>query len=197
MVQLIDTCVLFLVSCLSIIFDGAQSCYCDDFYFFECKLSLFQSTCFDYHFIPLFTVTFGKYFSGTIKSTHITTAVNDTGTRNISLVGSVYLSFDGCCLDHCDELELHWEIQRADGMREVYTVFEHNKTYNYQRHEEIPDRGLKFYGTQMTISPTDQRYNGAKITGILDLPECYNNSNVTEPLTIIIQGVIIMCLKIR
>ena len=42
MVQIIV--VLFLIYCLLITFDGAQSCYCDDFDYFERKLSPLQLT---------------------------------------------------------------------------------------------------------------------------------------------------------
>ena len=85
----------------------------------------------------------------------------------------------------CSEFEAHWKIQRSDGETEMYTVF----------NEDIPDRGLSFYGhcsdicdLYMKISPTDMRYNGAQITGVLNLPECYNSSNITDPMTLNIQG---------
>ena len=121
--------------------------------------------------------------------------MTDIGSRNISLVGSVYLSMYSCCVVYdCYELEAHWQIQRADGVTEVYTVV--NETYHYGRSEEIPDRGLYFNGycfgscfLRMLISPTDLQYDGAQITGIIEVPECYNSSNVTESLTISIQGI--------
>ena len=82
----------------------------------------------------------------------------------------------------------------------MYTVF--NETYitnyEYGRDEELPDKGLYFepdwycYSScrfDLTIRPTDLRYDGAQITGILDLPECFNNSIVTEPIILHIQGI--------
>ena len=103
-------------------------------------------------------------------------------------------------LDGCQDVEGHWKIQRADGVTELYTVL--NETYHYGREEEMPERGLDIiYGLcdyrnsicafKISISPTDLRYDGARITGILDLPQCYNSSNVTESITIHIQGICI------
>ena len=95
----------------------------------------------------------------------------------------------------CSEVEAHWKIQREDGEIEVYTVL--NETYHDGRDElYLPDRGLSFYGycfidncrLYMTISPTDMRYNGAKITGVFNLPECFNSSILTDPMTLNIQG---------
>ena len=70
-----------------------------------------------------------------------------------------------------------------------------NITCNKGRIEELPDRGLGFdvychfsCMLEMKISPTDLRYDGAQITGIVDLPECYNSSNVTDTVTLNIQG---------
>ena len=37
------------------------------------------------------------------------------------------------------------------------------------------------------ITPTDLRYNGAQITGVFNLPECFS-SNVTDTITLNIQG---------
>ena len=73
-----------------------------------------------------------------------------------------------------------------------------NETYHYGRNEDLPDRGLSFDGycysffgcyLYMEISPTDLRYNGAQITGVLNLPECFNSSNTTDPMTLNIQGI--------
>ena len=98
-------------------------------------------------------------------------------------------------IDHygCLDTEAHWEIERADGELEVYTVL--NDTYRYGRREELPDMGLSFKGyfiegfsLRMDISPTDLRYNGAQITGVFNLPECFNSSNVTDTITLNIQG---------
>ena len=95
----------------------------------------------------------------------------------------------------CSDVEAHWEIQRADGETEVYTVL--NETYHYGRDEDLLDRGLSFDGLchpiffcklLMTVNPIDLRYNGAQITGVLNLPECFNSSNITDPMTLNIQG---------
>ena len=96
----------------------------------------------------------------------------------------------------CPEAEAHWEIQRADGETEVYTVL--NETYYYGRYDDLPDRGISFVGFcygfcnfHMRISPTDLRYNGAQITGVFNVPECYNSSNITDPMTLNIQGTLL------
>ena len=75
----------------------------------------------------------------------------------------------------------------------MYTVL--NETYRDGRRFDLPDRGLSFnVGCYrycvfyIKISPTDMRYNGAQITGVLNLPECFNSSNITDPMTLNIQG---------
>ena len=40
-----------------------------------------------------------------------------------------------------------------------------------------------------TISGDDLRYNGAQITGVFNLPECFNSPNVTDTITLNIQGI--------
>ena len=79
----------------------------------------------------------------------------------------------------------------------MYTVV--NETYYFGRYVELPDRGVYIWGdcfrrcsADITISPTDLsvRYNGAMITGIVDLPECFNSSNVTDTFTLNIQGTV-------
>ena len=114
---------------------------------------------------------------------------------NISLNGNAEFYFIASSIGiyNCRDVEAHWEIQRADGETEMYTVF--NETYRYGRHDDLPDRGLSFHGDcsrrcflYMTISPTDMRYNGAQITGVFNLPECFNSSNITDPMTLNIQG---------
>ena len=72
----------------------------------------------------------------------------------------------------------------------MYTVF--SKPYPSRIAAILPDRGLLFSGycflygcfLQMTISSIDMRYNGSQITGVLNLPECFNSSNTTDPLTL-------------
>ena len=84
-------------------------------------------------------------------------------------------------------MEAHWEIQRADGETEIY-----NET-DYYHHEELSKRGLYIEGycniLYLEVSPTDLRYDGAQITAILDLPQCYNGFNVTESIALNIQGI--------
>ena len=94
----------------------------------------------------------------------------------------------------CEETEAHWEIVRADGITEVYTVLNYSE-YRYGRNEDIPENGLYlqthcFYLCQanLIVTPTDLRYNEASITFSINLPECYNSSNVTESTKLRVQG---------
>ena len=112
---------------------------------------------------------------------------------NISLEGSAYFYMYGYNIDcyNCSEVEAHWEIQRADGNIEVYTVL--NDTYHYHRY--LPDRGLEtdvycdyYLRMYLFVMPTDLRYNGAQITGVFNLPECFNSPKVTDTITLNIQG---------
>ena len=115
--------------------------------------------------------------------------------RNISLSGNAEFYFEAYPIFDCSKVEAHWEIQRSDGETEMYTVV--NATYN-RGSDKLPERGLSFHGFcsplyacyfHMTISPTDRRYNGAQITGVLNLPECFKSSNRTDPMTLSIQGI--------
>ena len=71
-----------------------------------------------------------------------------------------------------------------------------NETYYYGRYDDLPDRGLSFSRycfaidcyLQMELRPNDLSYNGAQITGVLNLPECFNSPNITDPMTLNIQG---------
>ena len=94
----------------------------------------------------------------------------------------------------CQETEILWEIVKPNGEYEVYTVV-NSTDYHRGRHDSITERGLTFEGycsrlcdLQLTITPTDLRYNGAQITGIVRLPECFNTSNTTNTTTLRIQG---------
>ena len=94
----------------------------------------------------------------------------------------------------CQETEILWEIAKPNGEYEVYTVASYSQ-YRHGRHESITERGLSFGGfchldcyVRLTITPTDLRYNGAQITGIVRLPECFNTSNTTNTTTLRIQG---------
>ena len=99
----------------------------------------------------------------------------------------------------CPDVEVHWKIQRSDGEIEVYTVL--NETYRFGRQYYLPDRGVNVFGfcsflegcyfNIMKIRPTDLRYNGAQITGVVNLPECFNSSNITDPMTLNIQGTLL------
>ena len=87
-----------------------------------------------------------------------------------------------------------WEIVKFNGEYEVYTAANYDD-YRRERHEIITERGLSFGGIchgfcnlRLTITPTDLRYNGAKITGIAHVPECFNTSNTTNTTTLRIQG---------
>ena len=94
----------------------------------------------------------------------------------------------------CQEDEILWEIVQPNGEYEVYTVANYSH-YRHGRHESLPEGGLSFGGfchfdcfVRLTITPTDLRYNGAKITGIVRLPECFNTSNTTNTTILRIQG---------
>ena len=94
----------------------------------------------------------------------------------------------------CESLEAHWEIVRADGVIETYTVLNYTE-YGHGRNEDFPESGLRintfchgFCDLYLSIAPTDLRYNEARITCMFNLPECYNTSNATETTTLRIQG---------
>ena len=94
----------------------------------------------------------------------------------------------------CQEVEILWEIVKPNGENEVYTVVNFSD-YILGRRETITERGLSFgwfchsiiLCNRLTITPTDLRYNGAQITGIVRLPECFT-SNTTNTTTLRIQG---------
>ena len=96
----------------------------------------------------------------------------------------------------CQEAESLWEIIKPNGENEVYTVSNYSQ-YHQGRHQTITEGGLSFGGfcplwfilcNHLTITPTDLRYNGAQITGMVHLPECFNISNTTNTTTLRIQG---------
>ena len=89
-----------------------------------------------------------------------------------------------------------WEIVKPNGDYEVYTVANYSH-YRSRRRESITERGLSFGGfchpllvcdLRLTITPTDLRYNGPQITGMVRFPECFNTSNTTNTTTLRIQG---------
>ncbi|CAI8016253.1 hypothetical protein GBAR_LOCUS9981, partial [Geodia barretti] len=67
----------------------------------------------------------------------------------------------------------------------------------YGTHETLEDRGLNFAGycdfdcvQWLIITPTDMRYNGAQITGVVNLPGCYTATNTTHTTVLSIQGLL-------
>ncbi|CAI8022428.1 hypothetical protein GBAR_LOCUS13172, partial [Geodia barretti] len=91
---------------------------------------------------------------------------------------------------------VYWEILRDDGETEVYTVANQDE-YHYGRYETLEDRGLSFAGycdlgcsPSLTITPTDMRYDGAQITGVVNLPGCYTATNTTNTTVLSIQGLL-------
>ena len=114
---------------------------------------------------------------------------------NTSLKGQArffFLGFPSNALN-CPGLELHWKILRADGETETYTVV--NETYYNGINEEYTDRGVETYGdcsgaciADLSISPTDLRYDRAQVTAVLDMPGCFNSSNSTDTMMLNIQG---------
>ena len=178
--QQISVPLLLAIVCLTI--NGVACCYCDDFWYLDCKFLSSKRL---------------VYY----RSYNISHAVRSATTINISLVGSTSVYMEARhIIDYydCSDTEAHWEIERADGELEVYTVL--NDTYIYGRQEELPGTGLFFNGfchpfiyschLNMEISPTDLRYNGAQITGVFNLPECFNSPNVTDTITLNIQGMV-------
>ena len=112
------------------------------------------------------------------------------------MAGEAYFSFFAD-IHYCFELELRWEILRADGETEQYSVVDGIYRYRGNYDEEYPESGLEIDGycnfplycdIYATISPTDLRYDGAQITGVLSLPECFNSSNSSDTMTLNIQG---------
>ena len=110
----------------------------------------------------------------------------------------MYISMMAYHIDRydCPEIEVYWEILRADRDIVIYTVLD--DSYYYGRNEYLPGKGLQFDSFchffydcyfYFFITPTDLRYNGAQITGVFNLPECFNSSNVTDTVTLNIQGI--------
>ena len=164
----------FCFIAMFILFDQGVCECCDYFDHFSCELFFFYYKC-----------DVQMHFAGSFGP-----------TINISLTGSANLrlrSYDiGSYI--CDNFEVFWKIVRADGETEVYTVA-NNDEYHYGRRETLYDRGLTFSGycdfpchPRLTVTPTDLRYNGAQITGVVDLPECFNTSNTTNTTILRIQG---------
>lgn len=125
--------------------------------------------------------------------------IGDFGpTIHTSLSRNISLNMEIDYISHyrCVEAEVLWQIERADGEAEVYII--RNHTYN-GIFDTFPDRGISltigcclFYclycANQLTITPTDMRYDGAQITGVVNLPECFSAPNTTITTTLRIQG---------
>ena len=120
---------------------------------------------------------------------------SDPPSVNTSLKGEAsfyYLAFPIYAYE-CPGLELYWEILRADGETELYTVV--NETHYIETYEEYTERGVETYGdcygaciADLRISPTDLKYDGAQVTVVLDLPGCFNSSNSSDTMMLNIQG---------
>ena len=121
---------------------------------------------------------------------------NHGSSRNISLAGTAYLDVWAFDVYHCREVDVQWEIVRADGEVELYRAQPQGGYYYSDFYEEFEEEGLVFETScnydycrmQMILSPTDLRYNGAQVTCNFSLPEC-NISNITNPTTVNIQGI--------
>ena len=117
-------------------------------------------------------------------------------STNISLVSTQYLEVLAFTIYHCEEKEVQWEIIRADGEVEIYSLHTERDYHHSEENQEYPLIGLHFYfwcfftdcQMLMELSPVDMRYNGAQVMCSFSLPECYNISNDTAPTTIHIQG---------
>ena len=122
--------------------------------------------------------------------------IHTTLSRNISLkMQPYYVDTYGC-----EEAEMFWKIERADGETEVYII--RNHTYNGE-YSTFPDQGISLTKEfsfcyycwfecsyhQFTITLTDMRYDRARITGVVNLSECFSAPNTTITTTLRIQGV--------
>ena len=108
-------------------------------------------------------------------------------------VASFYFDYYRARVSDCPGLNLYWNILRADGETELYTVV--NEAYHYGREEEYNDAGIEIYGqcfsfceSYLWIRPTDQRYDGAQVTAILNIPECSDSPYSSDTITLHIQG---------
>ena len=116
-------------------------------------------------------------------------------STNISLAGTAYLTVLANEVYHCREVDVQWEIVRADGEVEIYSAQPQGDYDDLYFYEEFEEEGLVFSTycdfycrMQMHLSPTDLRYNGAQVTCNFSLLEC-NISNITNPTTVNIQGI--------
>ena len=118
--------------------------------------------------------------------------IGDYGSStNLSLSGNVYLNVRADEVHHCREVDVQWEIVRADGEVELYSAQpQRGYFYSYFNGEGLIfsiHRNIIYCQMQIHLSPTDLRYNGAQVTCNFSLPEC-NISNITNPTTVNIQG---------
>ena len=90
---------------------------------------------------------------------------NHGSSRNISLAGTAYLDVLAFHVYHCREVDVQWEIVRADGEVELYSAQPQRGYYYSEFYEEFEEEGLVFETScdynycqmQMHLSPTDLR----------------------------------------
>lgn len=116
-------------------------------------------------------------------------------SMNISLEGlaTFYFEHNGQEIYYCSNFfEVHWEVLKDDGKTELYTVVNERHLSNT---EEYTDSGLEIIGhcssncySYLWISPTDLRYDGAKITATLSLSMCSDSPYTSDAMALHIQG---------
>ena len=117
----------------------------------------------------------------------------ESSSWTIPLKGFAYSSFSFCCYNCKDtqDMDVFWEIQKADGEIETYIGPELNGVDTYHsEYQDYPDRGVQLYAScdfqqktcyfRLRIHPIDLQYNGAQITIALHLPVCYTGHNVRK-----------------
>ena len=124
--------------------------------------------------------------------------------RNISLKGEAEfrLRVNNLQSRRCPGFELGWEILRADGNTEFYTVL--NSWFSPGRYVENVENGLVFnterrvrsfffttLNSTVGITPTNLRYNGARMRAMLKVPTCFKHSNSMEYMILNIQSIFI------
>lgn len=136
-----------------------------------------------------------KVFSGVCcYATYFCPYTGSPVSVNISLEGvaTFFFEHNGQTIYSCSEFELHWKILKDDGKTELYTVVNERHLSNT---EEYTDSGLEIIGhcisncySYLRISPTDLRYDGAKITAILSLSICSDSPYTSDAMALHIQG---------
>ena len=172
--------VLFLLFSLSS--QSSHECYCSGDPYIDCEYN-----CVHFSYANDMSLIYSLFCSYT----------GWPRSANISLKGTAYFEFyeyrySVYDVHGCHDLEVRWEILRRDGLTELYTII--NETYNHGRDLELQDSGLFIYGphifwleSELTITPTDLRYDGAQLRAVLDIPSCFNISS-SGNMTLNIQG---------